>query len=85
AKIEYVSKLIHAEKVYSSINSRFVVSLNNVAYDEVSGIQVNYDPSARIFFIASLLLCIGVIFMLYFRLKKAFIIKLNNKVFVYII
>jgi len=84
-KIEYISKLIHAEKVYSNIDSRFIISLNNVEYDEVSGIQVNYDPSARIFFIASLLLCLGVIFMLYFRLKKAFIIQVNNKVFVYII
>ena len=84
-RIEYISQLIHAEKVYSEILTRLVVSINNIDYEEVSGLQVNYDPSARIFFISSILLSLGVIFMLYFRLARAYVRLKDNKYIVYII
>lgn len=85
-KIEYISKLIHAQKVYSELTTRLVVNITDIDYDEVSGIQVNYDPSARIFFVSSLLLCLGVIFMLYYRLKRVYVIQPEGKsVVIYII
>lgn len=84
-RIEYISQLIHAEKVYSEILTRLVVSINNIDYEEVSGLQVNYDPSARIFFISSILLSLGVIFMLYFRLARAYVRQKDDKYIVYII
>ena len=84
-RIEYISQLIHAEKVYSEILTKLVVSINEIDYQEVSGLQVNYDPSARIFFVSSLLLCLGVIFMLYFRLARAYVRQKDNKYIVYII
>jgi hypothetical protein len=84
-RIEYISQLIHAEKVYSEILTRLVVSINNIDYEEVSGLQVNYDPSARIFFVSSILLSLGVIFMLYFRLARAYVRLKDNKYIVYII
>ncbi|PPR11508.1 MAG: Cytochrome c biogenesis protein Ccs1 [Proteobacteria bacterium] len=84
-KKEYLSKLIHALEIYNQLNINFIIRLTSIDYDQVSGIQVNYDPSANIFFASSIALCLGVIFMLYMRLKKAYIIKKDDKIFVYYI
>lgn len=79
-KQEFLSKLIHALDTYSQLNLNIAVSINDIDYADVSGIQVNYDPSANTFFASSLALCLGVIFMLYFRQKKAYIIKKDAQV-----
>ena len=70
---------IIAAQVLTETNINHFLVLNNFNWRPYTGLLIAYDPAPWLFWLASLLLIIGVLFMLYFPFGRAWVYNQKNR------
>ncbi len=74
-RLDTAFKILQAVQVLSTHDLRTVLQLHSSEQRQYSALMVRYDPGATLFWVASVLLSLGVLLMVYFHYRRIWVIS----------